>query len=402
MPDPDIAQNLDAMSRRFREAQAAAQAALDGQPTPYEPLLPSQVGAGGYEDLTTFHEELRKAQGWSEPDLEAALTPAMRSQLEAIRAHQRVPWNRADFASVGLAALIGALAALFDDQLSGMVGSGLQALQRTELVRGWERAAHGLPIDYQGPGFGGGAHRIRSAGHDMGRPFEALRQIRSGQFAGVRYGYGVASSVSSSVNQYGTPYQPVPQLADAIVVLLKHWGSDLVTPMGLPLPGFTKLAELPIRPIREFVNKTYAGQWKGYKSGPGLNTTWAASQTLPVLATEIILRTNAHVAAYSHRGDFTLSPAEKAKLRETLAVAYGLSLAMSTSKTVVMAIAGEGPLALRHVNFASLIRCSMCSYQVVRDSRTRSALNPPTWDELLASKVQNTWTADLETMLAQR
>ena len=111
--------------------------------------------------------------------------------------------------------------------------------------------------------------------------------------------------------------------------------------MGLPLPGFTKLAELPIRPIREFVNKTYAGQWKGYKSGPGLNTTWAASQTLPVLATEIILRTNAHVAAYSHRGDFTLSPAEKAKLRETLAVAYGLSLAMSTSKTVVMAIAGE-------------------------------------------------------------
>ena len=273
MTSKDVYDNLDAVSRRLHEVERAAQAAASGELVTYQPEILSDQGVSTYDDLTKFHEGLRFAAAWGPADLEAALTHELRAQLDSIRSHERLAWEVNDYASVGLASLIGAFAALFDDQLSRAVGEGLTWLRGTEMVRGWEAASHKLPIDYQGYKFGGPSHRVRSAGHDIGRPFAALRQIRTGQFEGFYFQDGIKHTVTSTVNQFGTPYQPVPGLFDAIVVLLQHLGSDLVTPMGLPLPGWTKLAELPSRPMREFVNKTYAGQWGGHTSGPGLNST---------------------------------------------------------------------------------------------------------------------------------
>lgn len=383
----DVCDNLDAISRRLLEAALAADRALGGESVDYRPDIPSECGVVTYDQLTQFHANLRITAGWGPADLEAALTPDLRAQLETIRRHERVGWEVNDYATVGLASLIGAFAALFDDQLAQAVGQGLDWLRGTDLVREWEAASHQLPIDYQGPKFGGPSHRVRSAGHDIGRPFAALRQIRSGQFQGVYFQDGIKHVVTSSANQFGTPYPLVPGLFDAIVLLLQHLGSDLVTPMGLPLPGWTKLAELPSHTAREFFNKTYTGQWSGFNSGSGINSTWAMAQTLPVLVIEIILRTNAHLAAYVRRGEFWLTPAEKAKLRETLLVAYGLNVAVCASKAVIMGIVGEGPLAIRHLNLATMIRAGSCTAQVFADRRKRNALAPLTWTELLHKQV---------------
>lgn len=387
MSNKDVHDNLDALARRLLEAELAAIAALRGEQVEYQPEIPSDCGVSTYDELTQFHEHLRITAGWEPADLDAALTPELRAQLQQIRSHERLAWEVNDYATVGLASLIAAFASLFDDQIAQAASQGLAWLRGTDMVRGWEEAGHGLPIDYQGNKFGGPSHRVRSAGHDIGRPFAALRQIRAGAFEGVFFQYGLKHTVTSTANQFGTPYQPVPGLFDAILVLLQHWGSDLVTPMGLPLPGWTKLAELPSHTAREFVNKTYAGQWAGHTSGPGLNSTWAMSQTLPVLAIEIILRTNAHLAAYVRRGEFRLTPAEKAKLRETLLAAYGLNVAVCSSKAVIMGMVGEGPLAMRHLNLATMIRTGTCTAQVFADRRTRAALAPPTWTELLHEQV---------------
>jgi hypothetical protein len=388
MTGKEVHDNLDAISQRLLEAERVLDEVIHDDHVTYRPDIPSDHGVSTFDELTQFHQQLRITAGWGPTQLEAALTPELHAQLQQIRSHERLSWEVNDYATVGLASLIGAFAALFDDQLSRAVGQGLAWLRGTDMVRGWEAGGHGLPIDYQGDKFGGPSHRVRSAGHDIGRPFAALRQIRSGAFEGFYFQDGIKHVVTSTTNQFGTPYQPVPGLFDAIVVLLQHLGSDLVTPMGLPLPGWTKLAELPSRPIREFVNKTYAGQWAGHTSGPGLNSTWAMSQTLPVLAIEIILRTNAHLAAYTHRGELRLTPAEKAKLRETLLVAYSLNVAVCASKAVIIGMVGEGPLAIRHLNLATMIRAGSCTAQVFADRRKRAALAPPTWTELLHEQVE--------------
>ena len=72
----------------------------------------------------------------------------------------------------------------------------MKKLKDTPLIQGWERDARRMPIDHMGPGFGGRAHRVRSAGHDIGRPFEALSQIRDGQFRGFRWDHGVKIPVT--------------------------------------------------------------------------------------------------------------------------------------------------------------------------------------------------------------
>lgn len=120
------------------------------------------------------------------------------------------------------------------------------------------------------------------------------------------------------------------------------------------------------------------------------------AQTLPVLAIEIILRTNAHLAAHVRRGEFRITPAEKAKLRETLLVAYSLNVAVCASKAVVMGIVGEGPLAIRHLNLATMIRAGTCTAQVFADRRKCAALAPPTWTELLHEQVVIQLRADPE------
>lgn len=117
-----------------------------------------------------------------EPDLNDLIDPVAAVQLEKWRQSERIPREPGDLAAVGTAGFVGALANLYDSQVDTAVLGGLSWLKKTDFLQRWERDAARLPIDYTGPNFGGPAHRVRSAGHDIGRFFEALNQIRSGTF----------------------------------------------------------------------------------------------------------------------------------------------------------------------------------------------------------------------------
>lgn len=100
-----------------------------------------------------------------------------------------------DLVAVGFAGVVGMGATWFDMRVDAVVRQQLDRLKKTDVLSGWESDGRGLSIDYTGPCFGGPAHRVRSAGHDLGRPLQALRQLRDGEFRGVRWVAGRARGV---------------------------------------------------------------------------------------------------------------------------------------------------------------------------------------------------------------
>lgn len=373
--DPSIDRNLDTQVRQLDDLETRVKALLDGEPAagPLNTQAVPSPAALDYESLTAANDVIREQNGWSSVDLAAGLTPEDLARLEERSASERVAWSPGDYVAVGVCAVIGVVATVFDDQIDTAVREAMKGLLDTDLLSGWEQDAKGMPIDYAGTGFGGPAHRVRSAGHDIGRPFEALRQIRAGSFEGFRWHDGVRETVQIS------GYVPVTSLPEALVLWLKHLTADVVTPMSLPLPGWTKLYELPVRDIRKFANEAYAGSpW-----GRGLNIrSGSITPSLPVLATETIVRTHVHWNAYQASGSAHLSPSETSKLHEMLLAGHALVGAAALTHAVTAGFGGEGPLALQHVNAPALIRTAVAARAVRADVKRRADLRPPTWDEL--------------------
>jgi hypothetical protein len=137
-----------------------------------------------------------------------------------------------------------------------------------------------MAIDYMGPGFGGNLHRVRSAGHDIGRP-----------------------------------YEPVTDLGEALVLWGKHLVADFIGDTNLPLSGWTKLYELDNRYLRKFAHETY---------GNGVNLRPFAISTLPVMTTEITVRTHTHGRAMITRQTAKLEPGETALRAELLLAGHAL------------------------------------------------------------------------------
>ncbi|MCA9797136.1 MAG: hypothetical protein KC910_35240, partial [Candidatus Eremiobacteraeota bacterium] len=280
--EDDLVRNLDTQSRRLADVESAIEALLNDEGTQFEAPINSP-SATAYEELTRANDLLRQQRTWSEVDFDAALTPPIRARLESWESRQRLRWGRSDFVVVGLAGLTGSLACIFDDQIDALARSAMGWLKSTDLVRGWELDARGMPIDYTGPKFGGPGHRMRSAGHDMGRPFAALQQIRTGVFEGVYWEDGARHVFNTAPGAY----EPVSALGPALVLWLKHLLADVVTPMSLPLPGFTHLYELPVRELRVAAHQMYDGkEW-----GTGYNVRNAlVTPTLMVMLVDVVVR----------------------------------------------------------------------------------------------------------------
>jgi hypothetical protein len=194
MSDDDLDRNLDTIRRRLDAMDAAMTNALSDDPAPS--ALPVASSPQSYKELTAFNDRLRDANHWNEVDLDAALTPELAAKLEEWRSLQRIPWSNADIAAVGLAGMVGGTCIWFDTEMDRILRQWLNPLNKTRLMQAFEKAGKQLPIDYMGPGFGGHAHRVKSAGHDLARPFTALRQIMDGQFEGIRWSFGQRESVN--------------------------------------------------------------------------------------------------------------------------------------------------------------------------------------------------------------
>lgn len=393
--------NLDAQHRQLASAEDAVQRLLDGDYTTTTPD-PLDASARSYEDLTAANDHRREQLGWGEVDLDAALTGEQRTALEAWQGRQRIRWGSDDVVAVGLAGAVGLVATWFDGALDSAVRAGLGKLKGTDLLKGWERDAKNLPIDYTGPDFGGPGHRLRSAGHDLARPVEALRQIRDGTFRGTRIVDGLHETVEIG------GYTAAAGLQESLVVWAKHLAADVVTPMSLPLPGFSLLHELGDRDTRKFAHNVYEGGLAGGRAhkNSALNfRSGLMSPGLAVLSTEAIIRTHVHGRAWNRSGSPALTVAEQALRSELLLAGHAMVGAASLGKVAARSmLAGVGPLSIRHLNLPVLLRIGMLSLEVVADGRRRRSSGAASWDELLALEVQPWQLAealDIEGQLAQ-
>lgn len=382
--EESIQRNLDTQHRRLAEVEAQLDRLLAGDLTSPYPAT-AVVTPQSYDELTVSNDAVRAERGWSNVDLDDALTPYQREQFAAWQARQRVPWASEDVTAVGFAGMVGMAATWFDSTLDKEVRDRLKELKATELVKGWERDARRMPIDYTGPGFGGPAHRVRSAGHDLGRPLEALRQVRDGQFRGIRWAAGVRTDVSTDVGE------PVATIGEALTLWGKHLVADVVTPMSLPLPWWTLLYERPERDVRKFAHDAYSGS----AFGEGLNVrSGLLTPTLAVLTTEAILRTHVHGRALMVSGSSRLDPSQQALRTELLLAGHSLVGAACLGKTITGAlVTSTKVMAVRHVNLPVLLRIGMLAVQVLRDIHGRRSPAAPDWDMLLRGAAQP-WQLD--------
>ncbi|WP_107657336.1 hypothetical protein [Nocardia suismassiliense] len=388
--DDDYVGNLDALTRDLGDIEMIAAAALSDKPIDHaatQRIVGTSTGLT-YFDLTAHHQQRREVEGWGESDIADILDPIALRQLDGWRATQRVPWERGDLVVVGVSGLIGALGNLYDSQVDAAVLSGLSLLKKTDLLRRWERETARLAIDYTGPKFGGPAHRVRSAGHDIGRFFSALDQIRTGTFEGTWWEDGRRMFEEVATTRSGLPFAKAPERHLAVALLLKHWAADFVTPMNLPLPGWTLFGEMSNPDLRKFANDAYAGT----NSGDGLNLrSGILTPGLGMLATEVVIRTHTHLGAYRSTGTPRLATSAAAKHTEMLLAAHAAAGAISMSKTAAAAIAGETVVAARHLNIPVLMRVGMLALKVRSDAADRAEAGAPSWEKLLVDEAA-TWT----------
>lgn len=377
--------NLDGLDRKLAEAEAALEALKAGSDP--DLAVPRKVARSplheSYAEVTVRSEALRSEIGWEAREIDQLLSEDQRLELEEWRASERVSWDSRDFIALGLAAVVGAMGILFDDAIDASVRERLGQLKECGLVKGFETDAKRLPIDYTGPNFGGPDHRVRSSGHDLGRPLAALRQIREGQFRGVVWEDGVMRPFATAPGRF----VPVDALGEALTLWIKHLIADFVTPMSLPLPGWTLLYELPSRDLRKFAHDAY----RGSVLGEGLNIrSGVVSPSLLVLSTEAIIRTHVHARALGATGRFALTPAMRRTRNELLLAGHSLVGAISLGKTLFTGLVTEGPIGLRHLNVPVLLRIGLAAARVREDVRNRARLAPPSWEGLL-SEVSTPW-----------
>jgi hypothetical protein len=158
--------------------------------------------------------------------------------------------------------------------------------------------------------------------------------------------------------------------------------------MNLPLPGWSLLYEMPNRDLRKFAHDAYAGT----NSGDGLNLrSGMLTPGLGMVATEVIVRTHTHLAAYRESGSPRLGRAATTRRNEMLLAAHAAAGAVSLSKTAAAAVAGETVVAARHLNVPVLMRVGVLALKVRSDAALRATAGAPSWAELLEDEAA-TWT----------
>lgn len=329
-----------------------------------------------YDALTTASRDYLTTQGRSDLDIEDLLEP---EDLDLLRLEsQRLGWTTSDIAAVGVCGLVGSVTALLAGDIDKLLVRNLKLLEQTELISRWKRETKNLPIDYTGVNSGGTAHRVTSAGHDIGRPVEAIRQIMEGQYRGTGWSYGQKVPLTRLGTQYGTPYDGVMDVTTALTLWVKHLITDVITPTSLPLPLWTALYEkAPTEELADFYKDMY---WQGGQAGWNLRTM-AITKSIPLVVVEIGIRTKLGWDAWTVRGSLKASDRERVKRDEMLLAAQGVVAAVTTGQAVIECLTTSSPLGLRSLNPQSILRAAQLGIQVVNQNRSAPA-SPPGWEEL--------------------
>ena len=390
----DIERNLDTQSRRLTDIENLIRATLDDQ-EPSAPLTPGPRRQT-YDELTTFNDELRGRRDWTDVDLDAALTEEQRQAFELWQQKHRLSWSTSDLVAVGAVGAIGMLCTWFDASIDSTLRDQLQLLKSSDIVSVWEKAGKRLPIDYMGPGFGGRAHRVKGAGHDLARPIEAIKQIMAGEFSGAAWHTGVATRVV-----VGDKFQDIDSTSEAALRLAQHLLADVITPMSLPIPGMSFLYESDSKALRDFALHAY----NGLSAGNGWNVrNGIALPGMTVLVTEILIRTYVHLDLYQQTGTARLDLPHKRRRNELLLAAHSLVSAISLGKVAAQITAhyysgnyvrAVHPSHIRHANIPALLRAGALAGTVVNDAYRASKIpSARSWEELVTDTAQP-WQLDL-------
>ena len=166
----------------------------------------------------------------------------------------------ADLAAATIAGLAGGLldlrasvtTALTSEEFHQRIDAAFKA--KAKLITGESGT---LAIDNS---LGGPDHRMLGPTHDLFRLFSAINGVRSGRFEAVLEG---ALSTRESYRAGLPPYLKVESASDALVLLLIHWSADFFSARSLPIPGWSKLAEID---SKEWVQ----GLMRAYREGANL------------------------------------------------------------------------------------------------------------------------------------
>lgn len=385
-PD-DFERNLDTQARRLAELEKVINAALNDQHVETE--LSQSPRFQTYNELTSFNRDLRADRGWNDVDLDGALSETQREAWVRWQQKNRLNWNSSDFLAIGAVATIGLLCAWFDNSIDHAVRDRLGTFVNSALGARAEANGKQLPIDYMGPGFGGRAHRIKSAGHDLARPFEALRQIMEGEFSGIDWRGGQRTQITDGNYRGDIP------LIETASRLVQHLFADVVTPMSLPIPGMSLLYESNSEELRDFALHAYSGLGEG----TGWNVrSGIVTPSMTVVITEVLIRTYVHAEAFSSTGTLNLDLQQRRKQTELLLAAHGLVSAISLAKWAAQVaahcLAGNyiravHPSGIRHANIPALLRTGALAATTVQDMHRISRIpSARSWDELTTDSVQ--------------
>lgn len=217
----------------------------------------------------------------------------------------------------------------------------------------------GQPLDYQGPGFGGGYHRGNTFGHDSlpiarllygckenaddkqavksGKKVYngalllrdilsvglAVYSISSGKFIDCTFTKeGSYQWIITNVNQNGTPYDSC-NVFTAIIKYFTHMLADFCSSTSLPIPGFSLLSHWPDRDVEAFAMKLY-------KDGMNLRTMML--QGIPVAFTEIMMRL--YVYFRYKDSQYTESQIDH-KRNKLLLISHGITAAVNIGKVII-------------------------------------------------------------------
>ena len=330
-----------------------------------------------YDALTSASRDYLQTQGRTGLDLEDLLDP---QDLDLLRLEsQRLGWTTSDLAAVGVCGLVGSVTALLAGAIDDVILQQFGLLEETELISRWKRETKNLPIDYSGAYVGGPAHRVTSAGHDIGRPVEAIRQIIEGNYQGT--GWSVFGKVTRTAEgtPFGTPYDAVPDVRIALALWVKHLITDVITPTSLPLPGWTALYErASTEQLADFFKDMY---WPGGGDAGWNLRTMGITKSVPLVAVEVGIRTKLGWDAWTERGSLQATGHERAKRDEMLLAAHGVVTAVTSGQAVIECLTTSSPLGLRSLNPQSTLRAAQLGMKVVA-ARRAAPKSPLTWEEL--------------------
>ena len=216
----------------------------------------------------------------------------------------------------------------------------------------------GSPMDYQGDGFSGGAHRAKTFAHDppLARAIYGAKADEKGEKGAIKKTYNAALwahdilcfalaiySISSgkfidctftkdgkykwiveSVNQNGNPYDSCNVFV-AIVRYLVHMLADFCSSASLPIPGFSLLTHFSDRDVEAFAMKLYRN---------GMNLRTMAMQGIPVALTELLMSLYIWIRSKGCNGEFSETACEHKK-HKLLLISHGITTAVNIGKVII-------------------------------------------------------------------